>query len=209
MADTRGTPWPSSLFSWKQEITNLLHEKCACYVWSQKDTYLQRWKTEGQEAYRNKACYFFNFPAKLCLDFSLRGTYSLSLLFYQFFTNLLFLCLKRIKVACYCHVIGYISMWLPCTWLKSIYFSLVNLCQLYYYSSHKNSRGKEGKISPPQQAFLPRCSSVWGKALGPKLSLSRVSLKRAIVPWVMFFFKPLVKKALLLEVLNYFVVADH
>ena len=76
IADTRKTLWPSSFSPWKQEI-NL---QCESYPLC----------TRG---YRDKACYFFtNLLPEAQTPLSC-----------QFFTSLLFICLKSIKTACFGH----------------------------------------------------------------------------------------------------------
>ena len=76
---------------------------------------LQRNEVQGQEGCINKMCYFFtNLLPQVQTSFS-----------FQFFTNLLFLCLKGVKAAFFSHFFESIFVWTPVH--TKLFLSPVNL----------------------------------------------------------------------------------
>ena len=67
---------------------------------------------------------------------------------WQFFTNLLFLCLKSIKAACFGHFLGLISMRPPCTQLKFLFLLLICFVSILLLVQPQELRGVEGEIFP-------------------------------------------------------------
>lgn len=104
--------------SLKQEI-NLSFESFFLCIQREVRFYHQRWRFQGKKPPETRLVTFLidSPKPKLCLDSSIIGYQNLSLLSCQFLTNLLCLCLKTVKTACFGHFLG-----------PSLFFEKVKVC---------------------------------------------------------------------------------